>query len=72
MCGRFTASFNFREIKVRWNSQGKLSNFTSRYNIAPSQEVSVILRHEQRKEVKIMRWGLVPSWARMILQSDSK
>jgi putative SOS response-associated peptidase YedK len=63
MCGRFTASFNFREIEVCWNIPGGLSIFTPRYNVAPSQEVPVIVRHEQRNKVKIMRWGLVPSWA---------
>jgi putative SOS response-associated peptidase YedK len=41
MCGRFTATFEFREIKVRWNLQGDLS-FVPRYNIAPSQSVPVI------------------------------
>jgi hypothetical protein len=27
MCGRFTASFEFREIKLRWNLQRDLPNF---------------------------------------------
>ncbi len=34
MCGRFTATFNFRQIKIRWNLQGDLS-FGPRYNITP-------------------------------------
>ena len=63
MCGRFTASFDFHEIRVRWNLQGNLSFFTPRYNIAPSQEVPAIVRNEGRNELKPMRWGLVPSWA---------
>jgi putative SOS response-associated peptidase YedK len=63
MCGRFTASFEFREIKVRWNLQRDLPIFTPRYNIAPSQEVPVVFCNEERNEVKPMRWGLVPSWA---------
>ena len=61
MCGRFS-SFTFREIKVRWNLQGDFS-FAPRYNIAPSQEVPVIVRGNQRNEAKLMKWGLVPSWA---------
>jgi putative SOS response-associated peptidase YedK len=63
MCGRFTASFEFREIKIHWNLQCDLPIFTPRYNIAPSQEVPVVFRNEERNEVKPMRWGLVPSWA---------
>jgi len=33
-----------------------------RYNIAPSQQVRVIVRNEERNIQKPMRWGLVPSW----------
>ncbi|HLO26725.1 MAG TPA: SOS response-associated peptidase, partial [Geobacteraceae bacterium] len=31
--------------------------------IASSQEVPVIIRDEGRNEAKVMKWGLVPSWA---------
>jgi len=61
MCGRFTASFEFREIKVRWNLQRDLPFFTPRYNIAPSQDVLVIVHNEDRSEIKPMRWGF---WCR--------
>ena len=60
MCGRFTATFSFRDIKVRWNLQRDLS-FEPRYNIAPSQSVPVIMKGEGGNEAKLMKWGLVPS-----------
>ncbi len=63
MCGRFTASFEFREIKVRFRLQTDLPLLARRYNIAPSQEVPVIIQNGGKNELKIMRWGLVPSWA---------
>lgn len=63
MCARFTASFEFREIKVRYKLQRDLPFLGRRYNIAPSQEVPVIIRNGGKNELKIMRWGLVPSWA---------
>jgi putative SOS response-associated peptidase YedK len=63
MCGRFGASFQYRDIKVLWNLRGDLPEFGPRYNIAPSQEVPLIIRNEDRNEVKPMLWGLVPSWA---------
>ena len=59
MCGRFGATFQYRDIKGRWNIYGDLAGFVPRYNIAPSQDVAVIVRNE----IKPMRWGLVPSWA---------
>jgi len=64
MCGRFTATFEFREIKVRWNLEGDLQEFSRRYNIAPSQQVPVIVRGDSGNELKVMRWGLIPSWAK--------
>jgi len=63
MCGRFGATFQYRDIKVLWNLRGEFPLFTPRYNIAPSQEVPVIVRDEDRNELKPMKWGLVPSWS---------
>jgi len=60
MCGRFGASY--RDIKTVWNLHGDFS-FQTRSNIAPSQEMPVIIRNDGRNEAKIMKWGLVPSWA---------
>jgi putative SOS response-associated peptidase YedK len=60
MCGRFGAWY--RDIKTVWNLHGNFA-FQKRYNIAPSQEVPVIVRNEGRNEAKVMKWGLVPSWA---------
>ena len=60
MCGRFGASY--RDLKKVWNLHGEFS-FAKRYNIAPSQEVPVIIRNDGHNEAKLMKWGLVPSWA---------
>lgn len=37
-------------------------NFPARYNIAPSQPVSVILQEDGVRRYEIVRWGFVPSW----------
>jgi putative SOS response-associated peptidase YedK len=41
----------------------EISRLKKRYNIAPSQEMPVIIRNEGHNEAKPMKWGLVPSWA---------
>ena len=64
MCGRFTATFTFRDLKVRFNLQGVLPELAPRYNIAPTQQAGVIVSSAGRPEVTLMRWGLVPSWAK--------
>ena len=58
MCGRFGASY--RDLKTVWHVHGEFS-FQKRYNIAPSQEVPIIIRNEGRNEARLMKWGLVPS-----------
>ena len=63
MCGRFTASFEFREIKLLFNLQRDIPLLSPRYNIAPSQEVPVIVQEDGVNELKPMKWGLVPSWS---------
>lgn len=41
--------------------------YSARYNISPAQETPVLLDDGDRR-VRMMRWGLVPSWSREISQ----
>jgi len=66
MCGRFTISF---VIGLSERFQARIPSFDliPRYNIAPSQEVPVVVRAHPdgaENEIRMMRWGLVPSWAK--------
>ena len=63
MCGRFTGSFEFREIKRLFNVQRDIPLLAPRYNTAPSQEVPVIIQTGGVNQLKPMKWGLVPSWS---------
>ena len=66
MCGRITATFEFSDIRVRWNLDRDLPNYTSRFNIAPEQmspTIPVIVRHKGGNECRPMHWGLIPHWA---------
>src|SRR5437870_11392558 len=63
MCGRFTATFEFSDIRIRWNLDHDLAGFAPRFNIALGQLVPVIIRQGDKYALKPMRWGLVPSWA---------
>jgi putative SOS response-associated peptidase YedK len=48
MCGSFGASFRYRELKALWNLCGDVPDLRPRYNIAPLQDVPVIVRAEYR------------------------
>ena len=67
MCGRITGTFEFSDIRVRWNLDSDLPKYTPRFNIAPEQTspaIPVIVRHKGGNECRLMHWGLIPSWAK--------
>lgn len=67
MCGRFTFA-TAPQALVELFGLDEVPDLTPRYNIAPSQGapvVRVVLAGEQqRRELRLLRWGLVPSWAK--------
>ena len=65
MCGRITATFEFSDIRVRWNLDRDLPKYTPRFNIAPetSPNIPVIVRQKGVNECRLMHWGLIPHWA---------
>jgi putative SOS response-associated peptidase YedK len=65
MCGRYTAAKDFSElIKLVGVVMARVPFFAPRYNIAPTQMAAVIYKERREPAVKLMRWGLVPSWAK--------
>ena len=64
MCGRYDYfPGEFSDLRIRFNLDRDLPLFKGSFNVAPGQEVPVIVRDEGRNKVKLMRWGLVPSWS---------
>jgi putative SOS response-associated peptidase YedK len=57
MCGRFTATFEFSDIRVSWKLDRDLPNYTPRFNVAPetSPNIPVIIRHGN---VNLQKFGL--------------
>jgi putative SOS response-associated peptidase YedK len=65
MCGRFTLSTDKDDLQSRFgftDPQGVL--LKPRYNIAPSQRHPIVVVKEDVRELDMMRWGLIPSWAK--------
>lgn len=63
MCGRFTLTVDLLALQERFHFryQGSL---TPRFNIAPGQDVLAIVAEGGERVGKMMRWGLVPFWAK--------
>jgi putative SOS response-associated peptidase YedK len=64
MCGRFTLGATATDLAAQFNLT-TVPTWTPRYNIAPTQEVLVVLQPSPQasREARLYRWGLVPSWA---------
>lgn len=64
MCGRFSLGASATMLASHFNVQEGIS-WTARYNLAPSQEVvTVVQPPDSAREVRRMRWGLIPAWAK--------
>lgn len=62
MCGRFVIAFT-DGFHVRYHVQMDEVEVRPRFNVAPSQNVPVVLRNSPN-HLQEMRWGLIPSWAK--------
>jgi putative SOS response-associated peptidase YedK len=66
VCGRYRLSRRKQLVKEYFDTVSDEPEWTPRYNIAPTQPIPVIRQNpkEPRRELSLMRWGLIPSWAK--------
>jgi putative SOS response-associated peptidase YedK len=63
MCGRFSRTQGEEELQRRFGFEPEGLAMAPRYNLAPGQEAGIVVCDEKRR-LRMMRWGLVPSWAK--------
>jgi putative SOS response-associated peptidase YedK len=63
MCGRFTLRTPPKDLVEVFQLLRTLE-MTPRFNIAPTQPVAVVRQGTTCREMSLMRWGLIPSWAK--------
>ncbi|HLE25330.1 MAG TPA: SOS response-associated peptidase [Thermodesulfobacteriota bacterium] len=67
MCGRMTLTTDKDDIQSRWgfiDPSGVLDLIKPRFNISPSQNSPTVIVNQDNRELKMMRWGLIPFWAK--------
>ena len=64
MCGRYSAAGTLDEFAKMINFICRAPYFAPRYNIAPRQQAPVIVLENNQTTMKLMRWGLIPGWAK--------
>jgi len=65
MCGRYRLSRRKQLIEEYFDGV-RDEDWTPRYNVAPTQPVPIIRQNpnEPRRELSLVRWGLIPWWAK--------
>lgn len=66
MCGRYRLSRRKQIVEEYFDTASDEQEWAPRFNIAPTQPVPVIRQNpnEPVRELSLMRWGLIPSWAK--------
>ena len=64
MCSRYCLTSPHEAVRAYFR-YANTHEFPPRYNIAPTQPVAIVrLDVHQRRELALVRWGLIPSWAK--------
>ncbi len=64
MCGRFAIYSSVEAIVDYAKTINRIEKIQANYNVAPGQNIPVVLFEDQGRIIKLMRWGLVPFWAK--------
>jgi len=63
MCGRYTNTKDLNGLMQLVEVVLRVA-FNPRYNIAPTQMAPVVFMDKNKPALKLMRWGLIPAWAK--------
>lgn len=65
MCGRYSQTRPIEDLVEQFRIDLVLQQPAPRFNVAPTQDVPVVrLDDEGRRALDLLRWGLVPAWAK--------
>ncbi|WP_319405699.1 SOS response-associated peptidase [uncultured Desulfosarcina sp.] len=64
MCGRFVGFRRLEELRNHFPIDVADVESTENFNVAPTQEILAIVRHDDQNHLEKLNWGLVPFWAK--------
>jgi putative SOS response-associated peptidase YedK len=64
MCGRYTNTLGPEEIVRHFRIEVPGEAGTRRFNVAPTEDVMAIVAPDGQPQIRLLRWGLHPAWAR--------
>ena len=63
VCGRYVVKTQIKTI-AKMHRVFDAPLFEPRYNVAPTQTVPIVRAKDAGRESALVRWGLIPAWAR--------
>jgi putative SOS response-associated peptidase YedK len=65
MCGRYASSANPDDLASYFTVEEPPEEVLApSYNVAPTDPVYVVMERREKRQLRVVRWGLVPSWAK--------
>ncbi len=64
MCGRYALYGPVSRLRGHFDVDFDAIGFVPRYNVAPQQFAPIVRERDGAREVAMLRWGLLPSWAK--------
>ncbi len=64
MCGRFVVKTDPEQIQLAFELDQVSAEVKPNYNVAPTQPVVTVVQHNGARGLEVMRWGLIPGWAK--------
>ena len=64
MCGRFAMTESEEKVMNDFQIQHSEVLLEPRYNISPSQGITVIVKQDGIRRLETRQWGLIPFWAK--------
>jgi putative SOS response-associated peptidase YedK len=62
VCGRFAQQRPSSELAEIFEAEDLAADTGGRFNVAPTDEASVVVQRDERRAVVAYRWGLQPAW----------
>lgn len=73
MCGRAYQTFSEEELWLRYLNRKIHHNplaLQPNYNLAPTQNSAIVINENGLRSIRLMRWGLVPKWAKDVKSAE--
>jgi len=66
MCGRYANALSTETMRAFFQTAPRSPKWLESWNVAPTQPAPVIIHPPEsgQRQLSLMRWGLVPSWAK--------